>query len=146
MRETLINADGLGIAAPQIGVLRRVALIVDTCVESDDNDDKIIELINPQLISMDGEISASEGCLSVPGVYAVVTRPESVKIKAYDRYGKAMELEASEMTARAVCHEIDHLNGVVFTSIAERLLTDEEIEEMRRAREAGDCVEKEKDK
>ncbi|MCL2627244.1 MAG: peptide deformylase [Oscillospiraceae bacterium] len=135
MRETLISADGLGLAAPQVGVLRRVALIVDTDYDSEDVGEKIIELINPEFIYKEGENSASEGCLSVPGVYGMVTRPQAVKIKAFDRHGEAFELEAFDLTARAICHEIDHLNGIVFTSIAERILTDEELEEMRKERE-----------
>ncbi|MCL2819894.1 MAG: peptide deformylase [Oscillospiraceae bacterium] len=150
MRETLIEANGLGLAAPQVGVLRRVVLIVDS---SDDGiaDDpgavneetafeelsdeelyehinsKIIELINPEIITADGEQTGKEGCLSVPGVYGVVTRPNVVRVKAQDRHGKTFELETSELTARAVCHEVDHLNGVIFTSVAERILTEDEL-------------------
>jgi len=143
MRETLIEANGLGLAAPQVGVLRRVALIVDTSPEaesvSDDNDEQIevdiseqiIELINPEIKCVDGEQTGSEGCLSLPGVYGIVTRPETVVVSAQDREGNPFELEVSEMTARAVCHEVDHLNGVLFTSLAERLLTEEELAEMR---------------
>ena len=144
MRETLLDANGLGLAAPQVGVLRRVALIVDTCIEADDTEDRIIELVNPEIITCSGEQTGNEGCLSVPGVYGIVKRPQEVVARAYDRRGKPFELTASGLTARAVCHEIDHLNGVVFTSLAERFLTDEEIIMMaaeRRAameREAGD--------
>jgi len=105
-------------------------LIVDADTESEPPVEEIIELINPELLNSDGELSASEGCLSVPGVYGIVTRPESVKVKAQDRYGKSFELECSGITARAVCHEIDHLDGVLFTSIVERFLTEEELEEM----------------
>ena len=138
MRETLIEADGLGIAAPQVGVLRRVALIVDTNIEvtSDETamDEMIIELINPEILSVDGEQSGSEGCLSIPGVNGLVTRPMSVKIKAQDREGNFFEYEGDELTARAICHEIDHLNGELFTAKVERYLTDEEVEEMRQER------------
>ena len=150
MRETLIEANGLGLAAPQVGVLRRVALIVDIkpkadtseeeidelAMETDDEnttenvEEQIIELINPELISRDGEQTGSEGCLSVPGVYGVVTRPDTVKIRAQDRYGNSFELEGSELTARAICHEMDHLDGVIFTSLAERLLSEEELAEL----------------
>jgi len=135
MKETLISADGLGIAATQVGVLRRAALIVDTSDPEVSVEDSIIELINPQIIETQGEESGSEGCLSVPGVYAMVTRPLSLKVKAVDRHGKKFELEVSGITARAVCHEVDHLDGIVFTDIAERILTDEEVEEMRINRE-----------
>jgi len=146
MRETLIEADGLGLAAPQVGVLRRVALIVDTGIGADEAKDadmekseeerlellnrQIIELVNPEIIKQEGEQSGSEGCLSVPGIYGLVTRPETVIFKAQDRYGKSFEMEANELTARAVCHEIDHLEGVVFTSLVERFLTEEELAEM----------------
>jgi len=131
MRETLIEANGLGLAAPQVGVLRRVALIVESDEESESLEEQIIELINPEIINSEGELSASEGCLSVPGVYGMVTRPESVIVRAQDRYGKTFEFEGLDLTARAVCHEIDHLDGVLFTSVAERLLTEEEMEELR---------------
>ena len=155
MRETLIEANGLGLAAPQVGVLRRVALIVDTGIESgqiededtQDNEEQInqtnfivseqiIELINPEIVYEDGEQTGSEGCLSLPGVYGMVTRPETVLVRAQDRNGEAFEMEVSELTARAVCHEVDHLNGVIFTSLAERILTEEELAAMRAEHEA----------
>jgi len=130
MKETLIKANGLGLAAPQVGVLRRAVLIVDSEVETDSPEDQIIELINPQILECDGEQEGREGCLSVPGVYGIVTRPESVKVAANDRYGNSFELSASQLTARAICHEVDHLDGIVFTSIVERFLTEEEIAEL----------------
>ena len=153
MRETLIEANGLGLAAPQVGVLRRAALIVDTGTayefpeELQDDDieeltdeqikelnikrynEQIIELVNPVIINKEGEQTGNEGCLSLPGVYGIVTRPETVLFKAYDRNGKVFELEVYGLTARAVCHELDHLDGVIFTTIAERLLTEEELAE-----------------
>ena len=157
MRETLIDANGLGLAAPQVGVLRRVALIVDSsedkaenCEEINDLDEsddfyedddyteeelreflnnKIIELINPEIISINGEQTDREGCLSVPGIYGIVTRPDVVVVRAQDRFGNTFELETSKLTARAVCHEVDHLDGVLFTAKAERILTDEEVSE-----------------
>jgi len=138
MRETLLEANGLGLAAPQVGVLRRAVLIIDTSIEAEYIDDQIIELINPLLVTCTGEQTGNEGCLSVPGVYGIVTRPEQVTVKARDRYGKAFELEAIGLTARAVCHEIDHLNGVVFTTLAERFLTEDEIAEMAAQREADE--------
>jgi len=131
MRETLIEADGLGLAAPQVGVLRRAVLIVDTGIETEFIDDQIIELINPTILSCNDEQTGSEGCLSMPGVYGIVTRPDTVKIKADDRYGNTFEYEGTGITARAICHEIDHLEGVLFASRAERLLTEEELAEMK---------------
>jgi len=150
MRETLIEANGLGLAAPQVGVLRRAVLIVDTSIGGELPEDageeeinklyneQIIEMINPEIISSDGEQTGSEGCLSVPGVYGMVTRPNTVLFKAQDRNGKEYTLEVSELAARAVCHEIDHLNGVLFTSVAERILSEEEMEEMRRQNEQSE--------
>jgi len=154
MRETLIEANGLGLAAPQVGVLRRVALIVDTSIVSEhpEVDDvelseeeslalynkQIIELVNPEIISRNGEQTGSEGCLSVPGVYGIVTRPEVVVIRAQDRNGKTFELELSEIAARATCHEVDHLDGVIFTSLAERLLSEEELADLAAQKEEKD--------
>ena len=136
MRETMIEANGLGLAAPQVGVLRRVVLIVDTSIESKDPGEQIIELINPEIIEIEGAVTSSEGCLSLPGVYGYVSRPDFVRIRANDRFGNVFELEGDNLTARAICHEIDHLNGVIFTSIAERLLTDEEIAQLAAENEA----------
>ena len=130
MRETLIEANGLGLAAPQVGVLRRVALVVDTGIESDSPEDQIIELINPVIAARSGEQSGSEGCLSIPGVYGMVKRPDLVRVKAQDRHGDPFEIWGKQLTARALCHEIDHLNGVVFTTLADRILTEEELNEL----------------
>jgi peptide deformylase len=125
MRHTLIQANGLGLAAPQVGVLRRVMLVVDSDIESEDLNEKIIELVNPSIIKKDGEHSDSEGCLSVPGLRGIIKRPEIIWIKASDRYGKEFKFCGKEITARAICHELDHLNGVWITDIAERLFRDE---------------------
>jgi len=135
MRETLQEANGLGLAAPQVGVLRRVILVVDLSIETESPDEQIIELINPEIIAESGEQTGSEGCLSIPGLYGIVTRPDLVKVKAQDRHGKAFEIWAKALSARAVCHEIDHLNGVVFTSLTDRFLTEEELEKLRNERE-----------
>ena len=135
MRETLLDANGLGLAAPQVGVLRRVVLVVDLGIKTENPEEQVLELINPEFVKQEGEASGSEGCLSVPGVYGIVTRPAQVIVRAQDRYGKPFELEAFDLTARAICHEIDHLNGVIFTTLVERYLTEEEIEEMRVERE-----------
>ena len=136
MRETLIEANGLGLAAPQVGVLRRAVIIVDTSIDSEYIDDQIIELINPEIIGECGEQTGSEGCLSKPGIYGIVTRPELVSVRAQDRYGKVFELSAEGLTARAVCHECDHLDGVMFTSLTDRFLTEEELEQLAAEREA----------
>ena len=132
MRETLQNAEGVGLAAPQVGVLRRVVLVVDTEKEELTPEDMIIELINPEIIAASGEQTGPEGCLSVPNVYGIVKRPDLVKVRAQDRFGKTFEAWGTMLTARAFCHEIDHLNGILFTSLAEEILTPEQLDEMRR--------------
>ena len=132
MRDTLLEADGVGLAAPQVGILRRVVIVMDTNKEELTPEEQIIELINPQIISCDGEQTGQEGCLSVPGVYGIVTRPEHVVVRALDRYGKEFTVEGTGLTARCFCHEIDHLDGHLFTERAQRILTPEELEEMNR--------------
>jgi len=135
MRETLIEANGLGLAAPQVGVLRRAVLIVDTGVLAQSPDEQIIELINPEVVESNGEQTGNEGCLSIPGVYGIVTRPECVTVRALDRDGAPFELRCGGLTARAVCHEIDHLNGIVFTTLTDRFLTEEDIDRQRAVKE-----------
>ena len=127
MRETLEEAGGVGLAAPQVGVLRRAVLVLETNVPEGE-DEYVIELINPEIIESSGEQSGPEGCLSVPGEYGLVSRPMNVKVRAQDRYGEWFEVEGTGLTARCFCHELDHLEGVVFTSRAERMLTAEELE------------------
>ncbi|MBN8199532.1 MULTISPECIES: peptide deformylase [Bacillaceae] len=122
MYDTMIEFDGVGLAAPQIGISRQIA-IVDI-----DDDFGTIEMINPQILEINGEQTGPEGCLSFPGLYGEVTRPEYVKIKAQDRKGKYFTLEAEDFLARAILHEIDHLNGVLFTSKVTRYLNEEELE------------------
>ena len=136
MRETLVEANGLGLAAPQVGVLRRAVLVVDTSIETEMPEAQIVELINPEIIAKSGEQTGSEGCLSIPGVYGLVKRPELVRVKAQNRYGNMFELWGKELTARAICHEIDHLNGVIFTTLTDHILTDEELEALAAEREA----------
>lgn len=106
MKDTLYDADGVGLAAPQIGILRRVILI--------DVGDGPIELINPEFLEQTGEQNLQEGCLSCPGDWGVTSRPAYVKVRAQDRNGDFFELEATELLAVACCHEIDHLNGILF--------------------------------
>ena len=127
MRETLANANGVGLAAPQVGVLRRAVLVIETNVPEGESE-RVLELINPEIVESDGEQDGPEGCLSVPGEYGLVKRPMRVKVRAQDRNGQWFEAEGEGLTARCFCHEIDHLEGIVFTSKAERMLSDEELE------------------
>ena len=120
MRETLIDSNGVGMAAPQVGILRRVVLV--------DVGDEIIELVNPTLLETDGEQVGPEGCLSVPGRYGLVKRPYWAKVRAQDRYGDWYEAEGEEIIARCFCHELDHLDGIIYTEVMERFLTEEELE------------------
>ena len=120
MRETLLDAGGVGLAAPQVGILRRVVLV--------DNGEEILELINPTLVETDGEQVGAEGCLSVPGRYGLVKRPYYAKVKAQDRFGNWYEADGEELTARCFCHELDHLDGIIYTEVMERYLTEEELE------------------
>ena len=120
MAETMKTADGVGLAAPQIGVLRR-AVIVDV-------GDGVIELINPKIIQHSGEQRDAEGCLSCPGEYGIVERPMHVVVEAQDRHGKKFTIEGEELKARAFCHEIDHLDGIIFKKRTIRMLKPEELE------------------
>ncbi|MBQ4427746.1 MAG: peptide deformylase [Oscillospiraceae bacterium] len=129
MRETLLQADGVGLAAPQVGVLRRTVIVMDTSLEDKSPEEQIIELVNPEIIESDGEQKGPEGCLSVPGVYGLVERPNHVRVKAQDRFGNWFEAEGTGLTARCFCHEIDHLDGHLFTERSEKILSDEELEE-----------------
>jgi len=122
MRETLIESNGVGLAAPQVGILRRVVLVD---VGMDENE--IVEFINPELIETDGEQYGAEGCLSVPGKYGLVKRPMYAKVRAQDRNGDWFEAEGEELIARCFCHELDHLDGIVYTEVMDRFLTDEEL-------------------
>ncbi|MBQ6403935.1 MAG: peptide deformylase [Oscillospiraceae bacterium] len=127
MRETLSTEAGVGLAAPQVGVLRRAVLVIETNVPEGE-EEYVIELINPEIVECSGGQTGAEGCLSVPGEYGIVTRPMHVKVRAQDRFGEWFEVEGEGLTARCFCHEIDHLNGIVFTSLCERMLTQEELE------------------
>lgn len=107
MLETMRKSDGVGIAAPQVGILRRMFI-----VEAEEGD--VLEMINPEILEMEGFFVGEEGCLSVPGIFGKVERPERVKIKGLDRFGKEIICEATELKAVAICHEFDHLEGVLF--------------------------------
>lgn len=120
MKETLADAEGVGLAAPQVGILRRIVIV--------DTGDEILELINPEMLETDGEQTGAEGCLSVPGKYGLVKRPYYAKVRAQDRNGEWFEAEGEELIARCFCHELDHLDGIMYTEIMERFLTDEELE------------------
>ena len=122
MRETLEEANGAGLAAPQVGVLRRACLVLDM------DSEEYIELVNPEIIRQSGEQTGLEGCLSVPGKWGIVTRPDYVRVRAQDRNGQWFETEGEGLTARAFCHEIEHLDGHLYTEHIDRFLTDEELE------------------
>ena len=120
MRETLIESGGVGLAAPQVGILRRVVLV--------DTGEEILELVNPTMVETSGEQEGPEGCLSVPGKYGLVKRPNYAKVRAQDRDGNWYEAEGEELIARCFCHELDHLDGIIYTQVMERYLTEEELE------------------
>ena len=120
MKETLLDANGVGLAAPQVGILRRVVIV--------DTGEEILELVNPELVETSGEQCGAEGCLSVPGKYGLVKRPNYAKVRAQDRNGEWFEAEGEELIARCFCHELDHLDGVLYIDKMDRELTPEEIE------------------
>lgn len=130
MIETLEEANGVGLAAPQVGVLRRVVIV-------DAGEDGILELVNPEIIEQSGEQTGLEGCLSVPGRYGIVTRPNVVKVRAQNRYGEWYEAEGEELIARCFCHELAHLDGQLYTEVADRMLTPEELEELMEEGDEG---------
>ncbi len=123
MRETLTQSNGVGLAAPQVGILRRVVLVINA-------NDEVLELINPTIIHTEGEQEGLEGCLSVPGKWGNVKRPMRVRVRAQDRNGQWFEVEDEELTARCFCHELDHLDGHLFSELADRLYTSEELDAM----------------
>ena len=131
LRETLAHANGAGLAAPQVGILRRVVVVVD-------GNEEMLELVNPELIAQEGEQEGFEGCLSVPGRWGIVKRPMKARVRAQDRNGNFFEVEGEEIVARCFCHEIEHLDGHLFTERADRLYTNEELEELLQAQEDGE--------
>ena len=130
LKETLADANGAGLAAPQVGILRRVVIVVDAEVN-------MLELVNPEIVSQEGEQEGFEGCLSLSGMYGIVKRPMKVKVQAQDRHGNPVEYEREGITARCFCHEIEHLDGHMYYEKAEgRLLTEDEVDEiMQKAEE-----------
>ena len=129
MIETLEDANGVGLAAPQVGILRRVVIV-------DAGEDGFLELVNPEILEQSGEQTGLEGCLSIPGQYGIVTRPDVVKVRAQDRFGDWYEYEGAGLIARCICHELAHLDGHLYTEVAERMLSPEEVEELMEEEEA----------
>ena len=127
MVETLADSGGVGLAAPQVGVMRRICVI--------DVGEGPIEFINPEIIESEGEQEVQEGCLSCPGEFGIIKRPAHVKARFQDRNGEFVELEGDDLLAQAMCHEFDHLDGIIFKSKVERMLTEEELREMREEEE-----------
>ena len=123
MVETLRDSGGVGLAAPQIGILRRVVVVIN-------DEDQVIELVNPEIIATEGEQEGFEGCLSVPGRWGKVARPMKARVKAQNRKGEWFEVEDEGLTARCFCHELDHLDGHLFTELTDKLYTSEELEEL----------------
>ncbi len=119
MAETMLDVGGVGLAAPQVGILRRVVVV--------DTGEGVLELVNPTLVETDGEQIGAEGCLSVPGKYGLVKRPYYAKVRAQDRDGQWFEAEGEELIGRCFCHELDHLDGIVYTEVMERFLTEDEL-------------------
>ena len=130
LKETLAAANGVGLAAPQVGILRRAVIVVNEAGE-------MMELVNPEIIAQQGEQDGLEGCLSVPGMWGYVKRPEWVKVRAQDRNGKWFEAEGSGLTARCFCHELSHLDGHLYTELTDHLYTSEELDRMMEEQEAA---------
>ncbi len=119
MIETMRHADGCGLAAPQVGILRRIAVV-------EVNEGEVIELINPEIIAREGEQQETEGCLSIPGRFGVTKRPQRVTVRATNRHGEVYEITGEDLLARALCHEIDHLDGHLFTERTVRMLGEDD--------------------
>ena len=123
LKETLADAGGAGLAAPQVGILRRAVIVVD-------DNGEMLELVNPEIIAREGEQDGLEGCLSVPGMWGYVKRPEWVRVKAQNREGQWFEAEGTGITARCFCHELAHLDGHLYVELTDRLYTNEELDEL----------------
>ncbi len=127
MADTMHDRNGVGLAAPQIGMLRRV-VVIDTT--PDEEVGVFVEMINPEIIAREGSQTGTEGCLSVPGKYGIVERPMKVTARYQDRKGRFHEITGEGLTARAICHEVDHLDGILYIDVAQRMLTREELDEL----------------
>ena len=124
LKETLAAAHGAGLAAPQVGILRRCVVVVDA-------NDEMLELVNPEIVwTSEEQQDGLEGCLSVPGMWGMVVRPMRVRVRAQDRKGAFFEAEGEEIVARCFCHELDHLDGHVFTEHTDHLYTQDELDEL----------------
>lgn len=123
LKETLAEAGGVGLAAPQVGILRRVVVVEDA-------EEHMLELVNPVIVSQEGEQDGLEGCLSVPGMYGKVKRPNVVTVRAQDRDGNFFETTGEGLVARCFCHETEHLDGHLFTEHTSRLYSAQELDEM----------------
>ena len=132
MTETLAEVGGAGIAAPQVGILRRAVIVLD------EESETYLELVNPEIVKAEGEQTGLEGCLSVPGKWGIVTRPAVVRVRAQDRYGDWFEAEAEGMTARCFCHELEHLDGHLYTEHIDHFLSEEELRAYLEAEEEGE--------
>ena len=132
MHETLTDAHGLGLAGPQVGVMRRVFICLDErgipedCEHPEELEPKFLEFINPEIIAQEGEVELYEGCLSFPGHNGAIKRPQKVTVRAFDRDGKPFTLTAEDMLARCICHENDHLDGITIMDRAEYFYEDED--------------------
>lgn len=133
MKETLSGAHGMGLAAPQVGIVRRVVVVV-----TDPETGEMTELVNPQLISTEGEVEDWEGCLSVPGLWGRVKRPETACVEAQDRWGEWFQMEGYGIVARCFCHELEHLDGHLYTEHAPRLYTTEELDAIQKEEEEAE--------
>ncbi len=122
MKDTLEKAEGAGLAAPQVGILRRAVIVVNS-------NDEMMELVNPEIVEQSGTQTSPEGCLSIPGKWGMVTRPNYVKVRAQDRNGNWFEVEGEELTARCLCHELEHLDGCLYIEHIDRFMTDDEVED-----------------
>ena len=123
MADTMYKAEGVGLAAPQVGILRRIAVVDVT-----EDHSGLLELVNPEILETEGTQCGREGCLSVPGRQGIVTRPMKVKVRFQDKTGEGFELETEGFEARAICHELDHLDGKLYIDVMDRELTEEEIQ------------------
>ena len=137
MKETLIDAQGLGLAAPQVGIMRRLCIVVDLPPEDDgtapeegeEPEYQFLELVNPEITDRQGAVGMYEGCLSFPGHNGYIERPEQVTVRAFDRNGKEVTFTRTGMTARAICHECDHLDGITIMDLADHFYEDLEQED-----------------
>ena len=132
MKDTLAEAKGMGLAAPQVGILRRAVVVV-----TDPDTGEMVELVNPEIVATEGEQYGLEGCLSVPGLWGYVTRPEKATVRAQDRNGDWFEIEGEDLVARCFCHELEHLDGHLYVEHTDRLYTNEELDAMEAEEEAA---------